>query len=63
MTAWKVSPAVGNVKNDEPGLIVPIQEDPQSRELISLIRLAPPAAFILAKGPALGASFRFAAGF
>ena len=24
MTAWRVGPAVGNVKNDEPGLIVPI---------------------------------------
>jgi putative SOS response-associated peptidase YedK len=24
MTAWKVSSAVGNVKNDEPGLIVPV---------------------------------------
>ena len=26
MSAWKVSPAVGNVKNDEPGLIVPYEE-------------------------------------
>jgi putative SOS response-associated peptidase YedK len=24
MTAWKVSSAVGNVKNDEAGLIVPV---------------------------------------
>jgi putative SOS response-associated peptidase YedK len=24
MTAWKISHAVGNVKNDEPGLIAPI---------------------------------------
>ena len=31
MKAWKVSPAVGNVKNDEPGLIVPIQNDEQPR--------------------------------
>jgi putative SOS response-associated peptidase YedK len=31
MTAWKISPAVGNVKNDEPGLIEPIQEDPEPR--------------------------------
>jgi len=26
MTAWKVDPAVGNVKNDEPGLIAPIKD-------------------------------------
>ena len=28
MTAWKVGPAVGNVKNDDPGLIVPVHDDP-----------------------------------
>jgi len=26
MTAWKVDPAVGNVRNDEPGLIAPIKD-------------------------------------
>jgi putative SOS response-associated peptidase YedK len=26
MTAWKVAPAVGNVKNDEPGLIAPVDD-------------------------------------
>ena len=31
MTAWKVGPAVGNVKNDEPGLIAPIPDEPQPR--------------------------------
>ena len=29
MTAWKVGPAVGNVKNDNAGLIAPVQEEPQ----------------------------------
>lgn len=29
MTAWKIGPAVGNVKNDDPGLIAPVQNDPQ----------------------------------
>ena len=31
MTAWKVSPAVGNVKNDDPSLIAPIQDEPPSQ--------------------------------
>jgi hypothetical protein len=26
MTAWKVDKAVGNVKNDSPGLIKPLQD-------------------------------------
>ena len=29
MTAWKISPAVGNVKNDDPSLIAPVQDEPQ----------------------------------
>jgi len=31
MTAWKVAPAVGNVKNDDPGLIEPVQDEAQPR--------------------------------
>ncbi len=34
MAAWKVSPAVGNVKNDEPALIVPAQDDPPQLSLL-----------------------------
>jgi putative SOS response-associated peptidase YedK len=29
MTAWKIGPAVGNVKNDDPGLIAPVGDQAQ----------------------------------
>lgn len=31
MIAWKIGPAVGNVKNDEPGLIAPVQDAPDAQ--------------------------------
>jgi hypothetical protein len=33
MTAWKIAPAVGNVKSDDPGLITPIEDERQPRLL------------------------------
>lgn len=41
MTAWKVSPAVGNTKNDSPDLRIPISGQEEPRDLFSNVDASP----------------------